>query len=286
MGNGYGTTIFTSGMTMPGLRSRLRGPDWTPDPQGVGPTGPLVRIEGHTVLAEATFSVDDAGAPGPTGWRGPGIRGTFAGNGFPLPVPLRPMSTDPGEITALLGRWSQGDAEAFPRLVALAYDDLRAIAHRRLLATGGGGTLATTALVHEVFLRLVGRDGGEWPSRAHFYAFASRAMRHILVDHARRARAERRGGDQVRIPLEESAIGGTDGPADVLGVDDAVNHLAERHPRMAQVVEMRFFGGLTVPEVAEVLSTSIRTVEREWTRAKAYLLETLEGRDGPEGAEE
>jgi RNA polymerase sigma factor (TIGR02999 family) len=135
--------------------------------------------------------------------------------------------------------------------------------------------------VHEVFLRLVGRDGvGEWQSRAHFYSFASRAMRHILVDHARRTRTERRGGDQVRIPLEETAVAGADGPADVLGVDEAVNHLAERHPRMAQVVELRFFGGLTVPEVAEVLDTSVRTVEREWTRAKAYLLESLEGIEG------
>jgi RNA polymerase sigma factor (TIGR02999 family) len=190
------------------------------------------------------------------------------------------MSADPGEITALLNGWSNGDPEAFPRLVALAYDDLRAIAHRRLLATGGG-TLSTTALVHEVFLRLVGREGGgQWESRAHFYSFASRAMRHILVDHARRAGAERRGGDQVRIPLEETAIAGVDGPADVLGVDEALNRLAERNPRMAQICELRFFGGLTVPEVAEVLATSIRTVEREWTRAKAYLLESLEGADG------
>ena len=187
------------------------------------------------------------------------------------------MSTDPGEITALLSRWSSGDAEAFPRLVALAYDDLRAIAHRRLLATGRGETLSTTALVHEVFLRLVGREGGEWPSRAHFYAFASRAMRHILVDQARRARAERRGGDRIRIPLEERVLSGADGPTDVLGVDEAVDRLAERNTRMAQVVELRFFGGLTVQEVAQVLATSVRTVEREWTRAKVYLLESLEG---------
>lgn len=187
------------------------------------------------------------------------------------------MSTNPGEITALLDRWSQGDAEAFTQLVALAYDDLRAIAHRRLLATGGADTLSTTALVHEVFLRLVGREGGgEWEGRAQFYSFASLAMRHILVDHARRTQAQRRGGDQVSIPLEETAVSGSDGQADVLGVDEAVTRLAARHPRMARVVELRFFGGLTVPEVAEVLDTSIRTVEREWARAKAYLLESLE----------
>lgn len=189
------------------------------------------------------------------------------------------MSTTPGEITTLLSRWSAGDQEAFARLVALAYDDLRAIAHRRLTATGRSDTLATTALVHEVFLRLVGRQGGEWPSRAHFYAFTSRAMRHVIVDHARRAGADRRGGEQVRIPLEEATVGLSDGSADVLGVDEAITRLAERHPRMAQIVELRFFGGLTTAEVAETLSTSVRTVEREWTRAKAYLLETLEDRE-------
>lgn len=191
------------------------------------------------------------------------------------------MTTTPGEITALLSRWSDGDQDAFSRLVALAYDDLRAIAHRRLAASGRPDTLATTALVHEVFLRLVGRQGGEWPSRAHFYAFTSRAMRHIIVDHARRAGADRRGGEQVRIPLEEATVGAGDASADVLGVDEAITRLAARHPRMAQIVELRFFGGLTTAEVAEVLATSVRTVEREWTRAKAYLMETLEDRERP-----
>jgi RNA polymerase sigma factor (TIGR02999 family) len=187
------------------------------------------------------------------------------------------MSTDPGDITTLLHRWSLGDPEAFPRLVALAYDDLRAIAHRRLLG-GGGTTLPTTALVHEVFLRLVERDtaGDTWESRAHFYAFASRAMRTILVDHARRTQAARRGGDQVRIPLDESAVAGQGGAAEVLGVDEALTQLARQHPRMAQVVEFRFFGGFDVTEVAELLGTSVRTVERDWTRAKAYLLESLQ----------
>lgn len=187
------------------------------------------------------------------------------------------MSSASGDITALLVRWAEGDESAFARLVALAYDDLRAIAHRRLLASGRGDTLSTTALVNEVFLKLVNRAGtGDWPSRAHFYAFASRAMRHILVDHARRTHAERRGGGQVRIPLDEVAVAELDGSADVIGVDEALTRLAARHPRMAQVVELKFFGGLTVPESAQVLGTSVRTVEREWTRAKAYLLESLD----------
>lgn len=189
------------------------------------------------------------------------------------------MSTQPGEITALLSRWSSGDPDAFPRLVALAYDDLRAIAHRRLLDRGAPGSeLSTTGLVHEVFLRLVSRDAGtdHWQSRAHFYAFASRAMRTILVDHARRAQAGRRGGGLAHIPLEESAVAGPGTSADVLGVDEALTHLAARHPRMSEVVELRFFGGFSVSEVADVLGMSVRSVEREWTRAKAYLLETLQ----------
>ncbi len=104
-------------------------------------------------------------------------------------------------------------------------------------------------------------------------------MRHILVDHARRIHAERRGGQAVCIPLEETTVGVMDGSADVLGVDEAIEQLAERHPRMARVVELRFFGGLTVSEVAQVLQASVRTVEREWTRAKAYLLEHVSSDD-------
>lgn len=186
------------------------------------------------------------------------------------------MSIDSGTVTRLLSQWSDGDPDAFPRLVELAYEDLRAIAHRRLLAGGNDG-LETTGLVHEAYLKLVGIEAGPWENRARFYAFASRSMRHILVDHARRRGAARRGGDAVQIPFEEGAVAAEEPSADVLAVDEALERLAERHPRMARVVELRFFGGLSVQEVAEVLVTSPRTVEREWTRAKAYLLETLRG---------
>lgn len=184
------------------------------------------------------------------------------------------MTSDPGTITVLLSKWSDGDHEAFQSLVALAYDDLRAIAHRRLLA-GGSDDLATTALVHEAYLRLVGRVDGQWESRGHFYAFASKAMRHILVDHARRQHAERRGGGATSIPLDDNLVADDRANADVLGVDESIKLLADRNPRMAQVVELRFFGGLSVAEVAEVLGVSVRTAEREWTRARAYLLEML-----------
>ena len=175
------------------------------------------------------------------------------------------MSDATSPITTLLTRWSAGDEEAFPALMRLAYDDLRAIAHRRLMAAGERQTLSTTALVHEAYLRLDGHDGGDWPDRARFYAFTARAMRHILVDHARSRHAEKRGGDALRIPLEEmhgthagagDGTDGADGAADVLDTDRALEQLAERHPRMARIVELRFFGGLTVPETAEALGTS------------------------------
>ena len=190
------------------------------------------------------------------------------------------MDTSPGQVTRLLARWSDGDEAAFSALVTLVYDDLRAIAHRRLIASSGQETLGTTALVNEVYLRLVGHGGGQWAGRAQFFAFASRAMRHLLVDHARRAHAEKRGGTVVAIALDEAAVAAGDPARDVLGVDEAVDRLALHNPRMARVVELRFFGGLNVSETAEVLQTSVRTVEREWTRAKAYLLELLDARAG------
>ncbi len=192
------------------------------------------------------------------------------------------MHDESTPLTTLLVRWSEGDVDAFPALMDLAYDDLRAIAHRRLRAAGARETLSTTALVHEAYLRLDAHSGGSWESRARFYAFAARAMRHILVDHARRRNADKRGGDVVCLTFEEaqgvSAVataGADNGAVDVIATDAALEQLAARHPRMARIVELRFFGGLTVPETAKTLSTSVRTVEREWTRARAYLMEAL-----------
>jgi RNA polymerase sigma factor (TIGR02999 family) len=190
------------------------------------------------------------------------------------------MPTSPGPITALLRQWSNGDDSAFPALIALAYDDLRAIAHRRLMVVGGAETLGTTALVNEAYLKLLGGDGGSWDSRAHFYAFASRAMRHILVDHARRENAEKRGGDRERVPMHDALAVAGSNASEVIGVDEALEHLATKHPRMAQIVELRFFGGFTNGEIAEALNTSLRTVEREWMRARAYLLETVDANAG------
>jgi RNA polymerase sigma factor (TIGR02999 family) len=189
------------------------------------------------------------------------------------------MHDESGNITLLLDQWSRGDTDAFPHLMSVAYDDLRAIAHQRLMV-GLHDDLTTTALVHEAYLRLVPHAGGSWDSRAHFYAFASRAMRHILVDHARKVNATKRGGGATLVEFQDQLVAGDDAVDEVTAVDDALERLATLNPRMARVVELRFFGGLVVAEVATVLDTSVRTVEREWTRARAYLLEELSKDDG------
>jgi RNA polymerase sigma-70 factor, ECF subfamily len=188
------------------------------------------------------------------------------------------MTDEKGPITRLAERWSAGDREAFDRLIALVYDDLHAIAHRHLQAGRRDGGLDTTALVHEAYLKLAAVEEGSWPSRSHFFAFCSKAMRRILIDHARRRHAAKRGGDQVHVTLNPG-VGGTDqDTAELLALNDALDRLETRDPRLAQIVEFRFFGGMSVPEAAEALEISTRTVERDWARARAYLHEALAGR--------
>lgn len=195
------------------------------------------------------------------------------------------MEDSRGSVTRLVQRWSEGEDGALDALIDLVYDDLRVIAHRHLRSTDGDPTLHTTALVHEAYLRLEGVEGGTWESRGHFFAFCSKAMRHVLIDYARRRRAAKRGGDQARVPLEE-VPGSLDAEVvEVLAVNEALERLARHDERMARIVECRFFGGLTVAETAEALEVSTRTVEREWTRARIYLQRLLEsGEDGPRPA--
>jgi RNA polymerase sigma factor (TIGR02999 family) len=186
-----------------------------------------------------------------------------------------------GEITQLVEAWSAGDEAAFDRLIELVYDDLHQIAHRHLRLDRPDHTINTTALVHEAYLRLAQHQDGVWRSRAQFFAFASRAMRHILIDYARHRRAAKRGGTRIQVPLTENMAAIDAEVAELLAVDEALELMAQRNPRMASVVECRFFGGLSVAETAEVLEASVRTVEREWTRARAYLQRALAERRGP-----
>lgn len=185
------------------------------------------------------------------------------------------------DITRLLHLWSEGDDDAFERLLPLVYDDLRAIAHNRMESERTGHTLQTTALVHEAYVRLA--DGAEidWTDRAHFFAIASRVVRRVLVEYARRSQTEKRGGGATHLELAPG-MASADPRAhvhDVLALDDALAELARHDPRLEQVVEHRFFGGMSVKETAAVLDVSERTVERDWRRARSYLYRALYGTD-------
>jgi RNA polymerase sigma factor (TIGR02999 family) len=184
--------------------------------------------------------------------------------------------TDPSEITAMLARCSGGDRDAFESLVPLVYDDLRRIAHRRLQAERTDISLDTTAVVHEAYLALVDQATATWNDRAHFFAVAARVIRHVLIDHARRQGALKRGGDRVRVALKDDvAADGGPGTIDLVALDAALEELGRFDERLERVVECRFFGGMTVPETAAALDISVRTAERDWTRARAYLFRAL-----------
>jgi RNA polymerase sigma factor (TIGR02999 family) len=182
------------------------------------------------------------------------------------------------DVTGLLLSWGQGDAAALDRLVPLVYDDLRRVARGHLRRERPGHSLQATALVHEVFLRLVDVDRLTLKSRTHFFALSARLMRQILVDHARRQRASKRGGSATVISLNEAA--GAAAPAstssvDVLALDEALDALSSLDVRQCRVVELRFFAGLNIPETADALAVSTATVEREWAMAKAWLHQRL-----------
>lgn len=169
-----------------------------------------------------------------------------------------------------------GETESLDQAVALAYRELRAIAHRRLIAGGPDGTLSTTALVNEAYLKLADQSKAEWNDRPHFLALASLVMRHVLVDRARERSTLKRGGVRQQITLDNVAMS-VDVEADVLlQLDDALNRLAEFEPRLGRVVECRFFGGLTEKESADALGLTVRTVQRDWVKARVLLRRALE----------
>jgi RNA polymerase sigma factor (TIGR02999 family) len=193
------------------------------------------------------------------------------------------VSSSP-DVTQLLVRWSEGDAGALERLLPLVYGELRRIASNQLRHERPDHTLAPTALVHELYFRLVDQSRTSWQNRAHFFGLAAQLMRRILVDHARAQQAEKRGGSITRISLDEMLAedaepSGEDAgaAADVLAIDDALERLAALDPDQARIVELRFFGGLTVEETASVLKRSPRTVKREWRLARAWLYRALHG---------
>ncbi len=184
------------------------------------------------------------------------------------------MRTDTGAISKLLFAWSEGDREALDRLTPIVHDELRRLARRYMRGERPGHSLQTTALVNEAYLRLVDYQRMQWQNRAHFFAVSAQLMRRILVEHARRHNVKR-GGGVPHVPLEEAAMVGREQDADLVALDDAMNELARIDSRKVQVVEMRFFGGLSVEETAEVLKVSAITVKRDWRAAKAWLYREL-----------
>jgi RNA polymerase sigma-70 factor (ECF subfamily) len=187
-------------------------------------------------------------------------------------------------VTLLLRKWQEGDRDALDRLIPLVYDELKVIASRHMAHEWRKGTLQTTGLVNEAYMKLVDQRDVGWQNRAHFFAIAAQIMRRILLDDVRRRLRTKRGGDAVQVPVDGIAVAAPEpdiDPVDVIAVDAALRHLEQFDPDQAKLVELRFFGGLTVEEAAAVLGVSPTTVKREWAVAKAWLYRALTTGDTP-----
>jgi RNA polymerase sigma factor (TIGR02999 family) len=181
------------------------------------------------------------------------------------------------QVTRWLLEWSGGDQAALDHLMPVVYDELHRVAAAYLRREPAGHTLQPTALVHEAYLRLVDESRVDWHSRAHFFGAAARLMRQILVDHARRRHAAKRGGGALKVTVSEASASYAPPDIDMLALDHALTELAALDPQQGRVVELRFFGGLSIEETAEVLAISPTTVKRDWTTAKAFLRRRLKG---------
>jgi RNA polymerase sigma factor (TIGR02999 family) len=184
------------------------------------------------------------------------------------------MMRGPSEVSRLLRAWSRGERAAFDQLMPLVYEELRRIARRQWRGQRAGQTLDATALIHEAYLRLADQSEVHWQNRAHFFGVAAKAMRHIVIDQARTRRAAKRGGAARRVPLDAVSVA-IERPVDVVALDDALQGLAALDQRKSQVVELKYFGGLAVREIAEILDVSEETVARDWRLARSWLLRQL-----------
>jgi RNA polymerase sigma factor (TIGR02999 family) len=185
------------------------------------------------------------------------------------------MTPSAQEITRWLVAWSQGDQAALEKLMPLVYSELHRIARRYMERENPGHTLQTTALIHEAYLRLADQPQASWQNRAHFFGVAALVMRHILVDYARARSRMKQGGDVQHVSLEEAALVTREPAAELVALDDALTALAETDARKSRVVELKYFGGLSIEEAAEVLNVSPGTVMRDWSIAKAWLYRAL-----------
>ncbi len=180
-------------------------------------------------------------------------------------------------VTQLLNDWQGGDRSALDKLTPLIYDELRRIAHRYVQRERNRHTLQTTALINEAYLRLAGNETPAWQNRSHFFAVTAQVMRHILIDHARRRRFLKHGGELQQVPLEEASLMSAERAAELIALDEALDELKQLDPRKSDVVELRYFGGLSLEEAANVLGVSVMTVRRDWRAAKAWLFRRLSG---------
>ena len=188
------------------------------------------------------------------------------------------MTLSPKQVTELLIEWREGDEAALGRLMPLVYEELRRMAARYMRGEREGHTLQPSALVNEAYLRLADHRNMQWQGRAHFFGVAAQAMRRVLVDHARTRDSGKRGGGQQKVVLEEAALAAVEPEADLVALDEALRELARLSERKARVVELRYFGGLSVEEAAEVLGVAPVTVMRDWKIAKMWLLRELSNR--------
>jgi RNA polymerase sigma factor (TIGR02999 family) len=177
----------------------------------------------------------------------------------------------PQEVTQLLAAWGKGDRSALDQLLPLVHLELRRIAQRQMSQERPGHTLQATALVNEAYLKLAGQQGFDWQNRAHFFAVCAQVMRHILIDHARAHARDKRGGGAVKVSLNDALVVAEDQAGHFIALDEALRVLERLDPQKGKIVELRYFGGLSVDEAAEVMNISPRTVRREWQRAKAWL---------------
>ncbi len=185
----------------------------------------------------------------------------------------------PQQVTQLLGEWRRGDRGALEMLIPLVQPELQRLAHRYMSRERPGHTLQTTALLDDAYLLLADRTNPEWQDRAHFFAVSAQLMRRIMVDHARQREMLKRGGGAIRVELDEAAAITQTRSDELLALDEALERLAAFDRRKAQVVEMRYFGGLTMEEIADVLKVHVNTVMRDWTAARAWLLAALSGEE-------
>ena len=206
-------------------------------------------------------------------WRSTGLL-DWASPKTPWMVPEERSAT--GDLTGLLRSWKAGDEAAFGQIIPLVYDELHRIALRCLAGERSTVSMQATALVNEVCLRLLGWDGVRWQNRGHFFGVSAQMMRRVLVDIARRRRAERRGGPgAVRVPLDDLELAAAEPDAALVAIDEALERLAAQDPRKASVVELRFFGGLSMEETANALGISLRTAHNDWAFARAWLFRAL-----------